>query len=68
MQIFVKTLTGKTITLEVEPQDSIVHKLEWNVFLENKKMENHKVVNSWNEWDPLEEVIIGISISRQVEC
>jgi ubiquitin len=23
MQIFVKTLTGKTITLEVEPQDSI---------------------------------------------
>jgi len=25
MQIFVKTLTGKTITLEVEPSDSIVH-------------------------------------------
>jgi ubiquitin len=24
MQIFVKTLTGKTITLEVEPSDSIV--------------------------------------------
>ena len=23
MQIFVKTLTGKTITLEVEPSDSI---------------------------------------------
>jgi hypothetical protein len=23
MQIFVKTLTGKTITLEVEPNDSI---------------------------------------------
>ena len=23
MQIFVKTLTGKTITLEVEPQDTI---------------------------------------------
>ena len=23
MQIFVKTLTGKTITLEVEPQDAI---------------------------------------------
>merc|ERR1712107_835946 len=25
MQIFVKTLTGKTITLEVEPSDSIVN-------------------------------------------
>ena len=23
MQIFIKTLTGKTITLEVEPEDSI---------------------------------------------
>lgn len=25
MQIFVKTLTGKTITLEVEPSDTIQH-------------------------------------------
>merc|ERR1740130_2659059 len=25
MQIFVKTLTGKTVTLEVEPSDSIEH-------------------------------------------
>ena len=25
MQIFVKTLTGKTITLEVEPSDSVEH-------------------------------------------
>ena len=25
MQIFVKTLTGKTITLEVEPADTIEH-------------------------------------------
>jgi large subunit ribosomal protein L40e len=25
MQIFVKTLTGKTITLEVEPSDAIDH-------------------------------------------
>ena len=25
MQIFVKTLTGKTITLEVEPTDTIEH-------------------------------------------
>lgn len=25
MQIFVKTLTGKTITLEVEPSDTIAH-------------------------------------------
>lgn len=25
MQIFVKTLTGKTITLDVEPSDNIEH-------------------------------------------
>uniref|UniRef100_A0A3Q3CCY3 Ubiquitin B n=1 Tax=Haplochromis burtoni TaxID=8153 RepID=A0A3Q3CCY3_HAPBU len=28
MQIFVKTLTGKTITLEVEPSDTIENQLE----------------------------------------
>jgi len=28
MQIFVKTLTGKTITLEVEPSDTIKQKFK----------------------------------------
>ena len=40
MQIFVKTLTGKTITLEVEPSDTI----------ENVKQYLH---NSKKEYQPL---------------
>ena len=38
MQIFVKTLTGKTITLEVEPSDSIENvkaKIQVRLFHEN---------------------------------
>ena len=41
MQIFVKTLTGKTITLEVEPSDSI----------ENVKSKPREIAeNILNEW------------------
>ena len=37
MQIFVKTLTGKTITLEVEASDTIENvKAKIQVYIENK--------------------------------
>jgi ubiquitin len=41
MQIFVKTLTGKTITLEVEPSDSIDNvKVRAEEMRERKDKEN----------------------------
>ena len=60
MQIFVKTLTGKTITLEVEPSDSIE-----NVKSENKEEQevfekligsklSHGNIYSRSEQEPLE--------------
>ena len=42
MQIFVKTLTGKTITLEVEPSDTIENvkaKIQVDIFLTYKFLE-----------------------------
>ena len=37
MQIFVKTLTGKTITLDVEPSDAIDDVKTKRVFLQTNK-------------------------------
>ena len=36
MQIFVKTLTGKTITLDVEPSDTIENVKSINIRIQNK--------------------------------
>ena len=50
MQIFVKTLTGKTITLEVEPTDTIENfNLRKEFHLTNSVL--FLLVNSWRTVD-----------------
>ena len=47
MQIFVKTLTGKTITLEVEPSDTIENvkaKIQVDIFLTYKFLERRDIL------------------------
>ena len=56
MQIYVKTITGKTITLEVEPSDTIEDvKMKLGINLEGyrlifagKQLENNRTLNDYN--------------------
>ena len=60
MQIFIKTLTGRTITLDVEPSQTIedvkekIQDQEWInsyiiiLFFAGKKLENEKKLSDYN--------------------
>uniref|UniRef100_A0A8C6S8X1 Ubiquitin-like domain-containing protein n=1 Tax=Neogobius melanostomus TaxID=47308 RepID=A0A8C6S8X1_9GOBI len=47
MQIFVKTLTGKTITLEVEPSDTIENVKQRLIFA-GKQLEDGRTLSDYN--------------------
>jgi ubiquitin len=59
-QIFVKTLTGKTITLEVEPSDSID-----NVKVRAEEMRERKEKENENE---RRIIIITHSVDQRIQC
>ena len=48
MQIFVKTLTGKTITLDVEPSDTIENVKTKRLIFAGKQLEDGRTIGDYN--------------------